>query len=310
MFLINVPFVIAALLLSRPLVPESKDPDSAWLDPAGAGLSIAGLGSLLWAIIEAPQRGWTDPTIMGALGLAGVLLAAFTAWELHTKHPMLDVRLFRNRSFSGAAGAIALVFFALMGTIYFLTQYLQDVLGYGALGAGIRITPVAIGLIIAAPSSTKIAARVGNRAVVAFGLTTVASALLLLSTASDTSGYGLVAATLVILGFGMGSAMAPATESIMSSLPAAHAGVGSAMNDTLRQVGGALGVAILGSILTSNYGPGMESATHGLPAGAASAAQDSVGGPTWSPTRPAATPARRWPARPTTRSSRPWTPRF
>jgi EmrB/QacA subfamily drug resistance transporter len=276
-FLINIPFVIAALALSGSLVPESKDPEHAWLDPVGAGLSIAGLGTLLWAIIEAPERGWTNPAIIGALGVAAVVLALFAVWELRSRHPMLDVRLFRLRAFTGAAGAISLVFFALMGTIYFLTQYLQEVLGYDAFGAGVRITPVAVGLMIAAPSSTKIAARVGNRVVVATGLTVVAGALLLLSTASDTSGYGLVAATLLILGFGMGTAMAPATESIMSSLPAEHAGVGSAMNDTLRQVGGALGVAILGSILASNYGPDMETATHGLPANAASAAQDSVG---------------------------------
>jgi hypothetical protein len=198
-------------------------------------------------------------------------------WELRTKTPMLDVRLFKVRRFSGASFSIALVFFALFGAIYFLTQYLQGVMDYSALDAGLRVTPVAGGLIIGGPLSAKLAGRFGTRAVVATGLIVVAAALLLMSGADADSGYGLIAVSLVTLGFGMGATMAPATESIMSSLPLAHAGVGSAMNDTVRMVGGTLGVAILGSLLSTGYGADMEPAVESLPAPAAEAASDSLG---------------------------------
>jgi MFS transporter, DHA2 family, multidrug resistance protein len=169
------------------------------------------------------------------------------------------------------------VFFALFGAIYFLTQYLQDVLDYSPLDAGIRMLPVAGGLIVGGPLSAKLAERFGTRAVVAAGLTLVASALFMLSGADADSGYALIAATLVLMGFGMGATMAPATESIMSSVPLNHAGVGSAMNDTVRMVGGTLGVAILGSLLSSSYCADMEPAVKSLPQPAADAASDSVG---------------------------------
>jgi Na+/melibiose symporter-like transporter len=209
--------------------------------------------------------------------LAAALLAGFVAWELRTSSPMLDVRLFRIRRFTGASGAVALVFFSLFGAIFFLTQYLQDVLDYTPLQAGVRMLPIAAGLIAGGPMSAKLATRVGTRPVVAAGLTVVAAALFLLSGAEPDSGYSLVASSLVLLGLGMGATMAPATESIMSSVPRDNAGVGSAMNDTVRLVGGTLGVAILGSLLSSGYGADMEPATRSLPQPAADAASDSVG---------------------------------
>ena len=277
-FFVNLPIVVAALAAGRLLVPESKDPAQGKLDPLGAGLSILGLGVLVWGIIEAPLRGWGDPVILGSVGAGIAVLVAFTAWELRTPAPMLDVRLFRNRSFGGGSGAIALVFFALFGSIFFLTQYFQGVLDYTALDAGLRMTPLAIGLIPGAPLAVKIAGRVGIGPVVALGLTTVAGALGLLSTAQVDSGYGLVFASLVMLGFGMGASMAPATEAIMSALPKERAGVGSATNDTTRMVGGTFGVAVLGSLLSSGYGAEMDGATQGLPGPAASIASDSLGG--------------------------------
>jgi EmrB/QacA subfamily drug resistance transporter len=279
-FLINLPIVAVALATGRFLVPESRDPNATPLDPVGAGLSVAGLTALLYAIIEAPSHGWTDGTILASFAAAAVLLGVFITWERRAAHPMLDVRLFENRRFTAASTSIALVFFAMFGSIFFLTQYLQFVLGYDALQAGVRIIPVALGLVPAAPLSARLAERVGTKLVVATGLATVALALGLLSTASTSSGYGLVAATLVILGAGMGLAMTPATDSIMGALPLAKAGVGSAVNDTTRQVGGALGVAVLGSLLSSSYGPRMTGAMHGLPAAAVKAASDSVGAAT------------------------------
>jgi EmrB/QacA subfamily drug resistance transporter len=269
-FVINVPIALTALVLSFPLVPESKDPKAAKLDPFGAALSIAGITTLVWGIIEAGgSRGWGDPAVLSSFGLAVALLAAFAVWELHAPSPMLDVRLFRDRNFSASSASIGLVFFSLFGTIFFLTQYLQSVLGYAPLQAGEAIIPVSVGLILAAPIAAKLTVRIGARPIVMTGLTFVASALVLLSTAEVGSGYGLIAAVLVLMGFGMGLAMTPATEALMSSLPKEQAGVGSAMNDTVRQVGGALGVAVLGSLLTSGYRGGMD--------GAPEAAQDSVG---------------------------------
>ena len=248
MFLVNVPVIAVALLAGWPLVRESKDPASEPLDPVGAALSIAGLVSLVYAIIEAPGRGWSDPVIVAAFAAAAVLLVAFVVWELRVAHPMLDMGFFRDPRFSAASGAITLVFFALFGSIFLLTQHLQFVLGYSPLEAGVRILPIAA-LIVTAPVSARVVEHVGTKLVVAAGLLVVAGGLGLLSTVGIDDGYGLVAASLAVLGTGMGLTMAPATESIMGALPLAKAGVGSAMNDTTRKVGGALGVAVLGSVL-------------------------------------------------------------
>jgi EmrB/QacA subfamily drug resistance transporter len=276
-FLINVPIAVAALAATPKLVPDSRDPKQGKLDPVGAVLSTVGLGILTAAIIEAPERGWTSGLILAGFAASAVVLAAFVIWELRTSSPMLDMRLFLIRRFSGASVSIALVFFALFGAIYFLTQYLQEVMDYSPLDAGVRMIPVAGGLIIGGPLSAKLAERLGTRAVVATGLTVVAAALLLLSGAGTETGYSLVATSLVLLGFGMGATMAPATESIMSAVPLGKAGVGSAMNDTVRMVGGTLGVAILGSLLSSGYGADMEPAVKSLPQPAADAASDSLG---------------------------------
>ena len=191
---------------------------------------------------------------------------------------MLDIRLFRNPRFSGASAAITLVFFSMFGTIFFLTQYLQGVLGYSALEAGLRVTPIAAGLILGGPISAKLAARFGTKRVVAGGLVLVAAGLSIVTQFDVDSGYGIVAAHLLVLGFGMGMAMAPATESVMGSLPMEKASVGSAVNDMTRTTGGALGVAILGSLLASQYRGDMDEAVSGLPHGAAESASDTLSG--------------------------------
>ena len=278
-FMINVPIALAALVLSVWLVPESRDPKAPKLDLFGAALSIAGIVTLVWGIIEAGgERGWGDPAVLSSFGLSAALLAAFAVWELHAPQPMLNVRLFRDRSFTASSASIGMVFFALFGTIFFLTQYLQSVLGYEPLKAGEAIIPVSVGLIFAAPMAAKLTVKFGPRPVVTTGLTLVAAGLVLLSTAEVGSGYGLIAAVLLLMGFGMGLAMTPATEALMSSLPKEQAGVGSAMNDTVRQVGGALGVAVLGSLLTSQYRGDMDAAVSGMPADAEHAATETVGG--------------------------------
>jgi EmrB/QacA subfamily drug resistance transporter len=276
-FLINVIVVVVALGLGAFLVPESKDPRATPLDPLGAVLSIGGLLALVYAIIEAPSKGWTDPVIVGGFAVAALLIGVFLWWETQTEHPMLRLSFFENPRFSAASAAITLVFFAMFGTIFLLTQYLQFVLGFTPLEAGIRVMPVAT-LIVAAPLSARFNERFGTKIVVSIGLVIVAGALAVLATIGVETGYGRVALAIALLGVGMGTAMAPATDSIMGSLPLAKAGVGSAMNDTTRQIGGALGVAILGSVLAWSYSSSMEPAVAGLPAEAARVASDSIGG--------------------------------
>ena len=276
-FLINVFVVAAAIVLGFFLVPESKDPAATPLDPVGAVLSIVGLVALVYAIIEAPSRGWTDPVVLVGFVVAAILLTVFLWWESRTEHPMLQLSFFENPRFSAASIAITLVFFAMFGTVFLNTQYLQFVLGFSPLEAGFRVMPVAT-MIVAAPLSARFAERFGTKRVVTTGLVIVAVAMSILATITVDTGYGRVAVALMILGAGMGTAMAPATESIMGSLPLAKAGVGSAMNDTTRQIGGALGVAILGSILASAYGSAMAPVVTNLPPEAAAVAGDSIGG--------------------------------
>ena len=264
-FVINVPVVALALAGAMWLVPESKDPDVSPLDPNGSLLSMAALSSLLWAIIEAPSYGWSSPSVLAAFAAAALFGSAFAWWETHTATPMLDLSLLRERRFSAASFSVTLVFFGLMGTIFVLTQFLQSVLGYSPLQAGLRVMPVSVGVIAGGPASARLAVRIGARPLVTGGLVVIAAALLLLSTATPHSSYLLIGASLALMGIGMGMGMAPATESIMSSLPPANAGVGSAMNDATRQVGGAVGVAVLGSVLSSVYRPQMDGIVAHLP---------------------------------------------
>jgi EmrB/QacA subfamily drug resistance transporter len=277
-FLVNVPFVIGALIAGRWLVPESRDPAAPRLDFGGFALSTTGLTALVWGIIEAPSDGWTDPRILAAFGAAAVLLSAFAAWELHVREPMLDVRLFRNPRFSAASGSITLAFFAMFGSIFFLTQYLQSVLGYSPLEAGLRVLPIAAGLVIAGPTSARLTERIGTKLVVSLGLALLAAGLGLVGLYEVDSSFGLIALAELVLGIGIGTAMAPATESVMGSLPLSKASVGSAVNDATRTTGGALGVAVLGSLLSSGYRGDMDGALTGLPAAAAGLARDSLSG--------------------------------
>lgn len=277
-FLVNLPVILIALVAGHRLVPTSRDPGQVPLDPAGAGLSILGLGTLLYAIIEAPSRGWTAPATLATAAGALVVLAAFGAWELRSTHPMLDLRLFRNPRLSAASGSITLVFFAMFGTFFLLTQYLQLVKGYTALGAGLRTLPVALTLMVVAPLSARLVERFGPRRVVSGGLSAVAIGLGLLSQSTPSTPYPQLALALVVMAIGMGSSMAPATTSIMSSVPQGKAGVGSAVNDTTRELGGALGVAVLGSLAASHYASTLAPALRDLPAPLATAARSSLGG--------------------------------
>ena len=307
-FLVNVPIVITALVLGYFFVPDSHDQTTPRLDPVGAGLSIVSLGALLWAIIEAPSHGWTSPEILTGFVVGAVLLAGFLLWELKSSSPMLDLHFFQNPRFSAASAAIMLVFLALFGTIFLLTQYLQSVLGYSTLKAGAILIPQSAALMIFAFLSPRWVVRVrqqGRRRDRAARWSRSRS-LGFVTLDVGSSALHVILVT-VIMGVGMGNVMSPATESIMGSLPREKAGVGSAMNDTTRQVGGAVGVAVLGSILSSHYGPNLASALAGkVPAPLVTAARDSVGravGVANDPTHPVARGSAPQIIRPRTRAS-------
>jgi EmrB/QacA subfamily drug resistance transporter len=252
-FLINVPIAIVGLTSAVPVVPNSKNPVAERPDPRGAALSIAGLGLVLWAIIEAPTRGWSSAMVLCA-GTGGlVLLAGFAAWERASSHPMLSLRFFRSRRFSAAIGSNGLLMFGLMGALFVLTQFMQFELGYTPLQAGVRVLPAAGAIAVVAPLSSVLIRRLGAKITVTAGLMVVAAGLLEISGASTSTTYSGAVAGMTMLGVGAGLVLPSATGSVMGSLPSEHTGVGSATNGTLVQVGGALGVAVIGSVLSTRY---------------------------------------------------------
>jgi EmrB/QacA subfamily drug resistance transporter len=276
-FLVNLPLVAVLLVGAYALVPESRDPESPKLDVVGAGLSIAGLTSIVWGLIEAPDRGWTDPAIIASFAAGSVIAAVFVWWEHRVEQPMLQVSVFRNMRFTAASASVAFVYFSLMGVTYFLTTYMQSVLGLSALESGERMLAVAAGIMITSRIAVPLTERIGSKIVIAVGLAIVAGGMLMYTTFGVDSSSAHICAVIGTMGLGMGLTMSPATEAIMGSLPPAKAGVGSAMNDVVREVAGTLGVAVLGSILASAYSSSMDAAVTGLPASTASAATDSVG---------------------------------
>jgi len=252
-FLINVPIAALGIACALPLIPESKNPAALAPDVAGALMSIAGLGLVLWSLIEAPVRGWSSPLVIGA-GIGGLaVLAAFTAWERASSHPMLNIRFFRRRRFSAAVSSVGLAMFGLFGALFVLTQYLQFSLGYSALQAGVRVLPAAGAIAVIAPFSAVLVRAIGTKLTVAAGLLVIAGGLWQISTASAATTYAGILPGMILLGVGAGLTIPSATESVMGSLPGAHTGVGSATNGAFLQVGGALGVAVMGSLLNTRY---------------------------------------------------------
>lgn len=276
-FLVNLPIIAVALVSGALLVPTSRDPRHRRLDPVGGLLSMLGLGALLYGIIEGPDHGWSDPRTVGLILVAAVLGVAFVGWELRRDEPMLPMEQFADARFSVGVGTIGLTFFAMFGTFFVSTQYLQFVLGYSPLQAGLATLPMAMMMLVFAPRSAGFAVRFGRHRVMAAGLTTVAAGLLTLSFLTPDSPYLHLAVGLMLLGGGMAMTTAPATGAVMESMPLAKSGVGSAVNDTSREVGGSLGVAVLGSILASGYRSALDIDLSALPASAAAAVRDGVG---------------------------------
>ena len=279
-FLINVPVALLGVVAALFWIPESHESGKRPLDMFGAVLSTSGLAMLLWSIIEAPLRGWDSTAVLSAGFGALVILGAFVVWERHVSHPMLVLEAFGNRTLSVAMAAVALAVFALMGALFVLTQYLQFSLGYSALATGFRILPIAAVLAVSALLSTPLDRWLGTKVVVASGLVVVAGGLWQLTTLDVSSGFSQALVGMVLLGLGAGLIIAPATAAVMGSLPRERAGVGSATNSTALQVGGALGVAVMGSVLSSRYQGSLTPALAGrsVPAPAAHAILGSIGG--------------------------------
>ncbi|HET7430798.1 MAG TPA: MFS transporter [Nocardioides sp.] len=274
-----VPLALVTAAAAYLLVPESRDPAVPPLDLPGLALSVAMLATLTYTIIEAPAHGWASARTVGGFAAAALLLGAFVVRERRTPHPMLDVSLFRDRRFSAASGAVTVTFFALFGFIFLVTQYFQFVRGYGALSTGARILPVALSIAVASVVGAALAPRIGTKVVVTTGLVLFGSAFLWISTAAvDTSYARVIVPQMVLMGLGMGLISTPATESILLVLPPARAGVGSAVNDATRELGGTLGVAVVGSVFSSVFGSHLASGAFGsLPGSLLTRAQDSVG---------------------------------
>src|SRR5215217_4765457 len=279
-FWLNVPIVGVALIAGFALVPESRDPKPGAFDLRGAALSIATLVTLVYGIIEAGPRGWTDPVVLGCFAAAAVLGAIFVMWERKVASPMLPLAFFRDPRFTVASVGIGLVFFALMGSVFAFTQYLQFAMGFSALEAGAAMLPLALGLVVGSGASNHLSGRVGRTRVIAAGLFGVG---LVLSTSLVWT-PDMAAPMLCVVTFGlalsMGFVMAPATATVMSAVPEAKAGVGSAMSDVTRQVGGALGVAVIGSLIGTQYSRDLENApaAAGESIGAAHAVAGQIGG--------------------------------
>ncbi len=252
-FLVNVPIIAISLVAGHLILPTSRDPEQARLDPIGALLSIAGLGTLVYAIIEAPNHGWLSARTALCCTAALIFIALFIWWERRVTEPMLDLSLFHDRRFSVASGGIGLVYFAMFGTFFLMSQYFQAVLGFSAFQSGLMQIPFAITVILVAPRSPKLITRFGANRVVAGGLLCVAISQFAMSRVGVDTRYLLILPIMVLMSAGMANIVSPMTTSIMSAVPLRKAGVGSAMNDTTRELGGALGVAVLGSVAASRF---------------------------------------------------------
>jgi len=276
-FLINVPFCAASVVAIALLVPESKNPNPGRIDFVGVLASIAGLVLLVYGIIQGGEKGsWVHPDVLGP-ALGGLAVLAFFAWyEARIRYPSLDVRLFRDPRLSSAIGALALVFFGMMGALFFLSFYLQSVRGYTPLRAGAFSLAFAVAQMLTAPRSAALVRRFGAKRVVASGLLLVTLALACYQLLNVTTPIWVLAVAFFIQGAGMGMVMPPATEAVMSVVPRERAGAGSALTNTARQVSGALGVAVLGSILAQAYRSELGPHLGALPAGVRSAATSSI----------------------------------
>ncbi|NQW19477.1 MAG: DHA2 family efflux MFS transporter permease subunit [Chloroflexi bacterium] len=276
-FLLNVPVVAAALIGSIFLIPESKDANAKKIDVVGALISMVSLSALIYAIIEAPEKGWLSGVTLGGVAITVVFGVLFVWYEKRQDHPMVDLNLFKNLRLSASAGSIGIAFMAMLGMMFLLTQYLQFVQGYSPLATGYRLVPMAMGFMVGAPISALFVSKTNSKVVMTVGMLLVAISVGSMSLLDVETTYWLTGSLIFLMGIGMANTMAPATDAVMAAVPEAQAGVGSALNDTVRQIGGALGVGIFGSIMSSIYASNMKDAVSGLPANVAEAASNQIG---------------------------------
>ncbi|MEY2472480.1 MAG: hypothetical protein QOK28_1809 [Actinomycetota bacterium] len=276
-FLVNVPIIALALLAGAIFVPTSRDPHEQKLDPVGAVLSIVGIVSLVFGLISAPEHGWTAPSTLAAFGLGVGVLFAFVQWERHVDEPMLDMAYFRNPAFTTASGGMVLMFLSMFGVMFLITQYFQLILGYSPFSAALRFLPMAPIMMIVAPQTPRIVARFGSNRTVAGGMTLVACGFASFSFLQVHTSYAYVLLCFVLLIGGIALTMSPMTAAIMSAVPPRRAGAGSAMNDATRELGAALGVAVLGSVAASRYASGISGVLGRLAPADRTAAKTSLG---------------------------------
>lgn len=278
-FVLMAPVAGVSALLVALSVPGSRDPGAARIDLPGFAMSTAAMAAVVFTIIEAPDVGWSSPRSVAGFALAAVLFGLFIGWERQVGMPMLDVRLFRNMRFTAASGSVTIAFFTLFGFIFLMTQYFQFIQGFSPLSTGVHLLPVAIAVAVSSVIGTRLAVRAGTKLVVTIGLLAITAFYVwVASVITAHTTYGIIAAQMVLYGVGMGLTSAPATESIMGAVSIHKAGVGSAVNDSTRLLGGTLGVAVIGSVYASLYGSRLSAAlpTH-VPSGLAAIAHQSVG---------------------------------
>ncbi len=276
-FFVSVPIAMIALVMVTMVCPRSKEAHEVPLDPPGALLSVVGFGSLLYGIIEGPEKGWTSVHSIVAFALCIVSFVVFVWWERRAPHPMLDVRFFSIPRFGAGSLGVTFTFFAMFAMFFVLAQYLQSVRGYSPLKSGVCTLPFAVTMIAISPRGASLSARFDPRKVIVTGMAIMPFGLLLLSFVATDSSYLLVAAGLVILASGSALAIPSLSTGIVLSLPMDKAGVGSAVNDTTREVGGAVGIAVVGSILAAQYRDGIKPLLGQLPPEVAATARDGVG---------------------------------
>jgi EmrB/QacA subfamily drug resistance transporter len=277
-FLINVPIALLAVLAALVLVPPSKAEGMGRIDYVGGLLSIVTVGSLIYAAIEGPHFGWgAGPVTAAVVAAAG--LVAFVAWELRHPHPMLNVRKFAQRPFSGSMLVVLFFFFGMFAVLYYVTQFLQFVLGYDALDTGLRLLPLAGGVFLGSAATGILTPKLALRTIVVAGMAVGTAGMFLLAQIDSGSTYGDFVTPLILLGFALGLSISPATDTIMGSFPESELGVGGGVNDTALELGGALGIAVLGSLLGTAYRDKLTDLVGSrLPADAMETARDSVGG--------------------------------
>lgn len=278
LFVLNAALAVIALVATALLTTTSRDPHATPLDIPGAVFSVVGVAALVFAIVEGPERGWSDGLVVAGFAVAAAGIVLFSWWESRTSHPMLDLRLFRIRAVSAGSLVIVVESLATFGVFFLLLQFLQEILGYSAFKAGLGLLPLAVALIVLSPTAPKLGHRYGLAPVIGLGMAFIAGGLGVLSLIDADAGFWPVAVGGSLIGAGVAWAATPATDAIVGALPAAKQGVASALNDVTRELGAVLGIAILGSVFNSGYRANVGDGAAALPEPMKDAARDSLGG--------------------------------